>query len=1156
MATIGFTITNLLSCLDKARSTRSFSHAAYTSLTVRRITVGLLGAMLIFGFAVNSYAQSASASISGTVTDQNGYLVKGAIVKLTDEQTNVKQASATGSTGNYTIIDIPPGIYSIEVNTNGFSTIQQSHIVLQVNQALSLSFKLTVGSPHQTVTVSDNVSTVQSTTADLGTVITRKSVNDLPLNGRNFTELLTLTPGVSRVDVAQNPGTQNGTSYTFPAVNGQRNRSNMFLLDGMNDLAFYGNYNYQPVIDDIEEFKVQSHNDLAEFGQVTGGIVNVVTKNGTNNFHGSAWEFFRNQNLDASNYFNPTRNPLRQNVFGVSVGGPVDIPHLYRGRNKTFFFFAYEGFRKNAAAQTLLLVPTPAQLGGDFSALLGKGVTIYNPFSTRPDPQHSGEYLRDPFPGNIIPKNMLSPAALLYATLIPAPTVTGMAGGNLYDETPTQNTYNNYSGRIDQSFGTRDRVYGRISYVNQPSYGSGGFPGAVSTGLLDAWNGVVNGSHVFSPTAILDVDFGRNLGSDLSTLVFPNAPAGFGAALIAAGFSGNFISDFSGIPGTIIPGFGIAGYVSDTGQAIQDIQFANNYQYGGNFTKILNRHDIKMGGSLTSVAYVAPIAGADENTGASQTSNLEKTSNTGDALASFLVGVPTSTVRRDKSQSAHGGWVDSAYLQDQITVRPNLTVNLGVRYDVTIWPTFDFNNNSNGYLGDLDLANGTYILSAAPPACSPTVGAPCIPGGTLPANVVVTNNGHALHRTDTGDWQPRIGIAYQPRGTTSIRAGYNRLYDEWSGVTQDTQDVGGSWPGVGLLNIPTLNSTLVTATIGNPLGLAPGASIQAGPTPFSTSAFFFNPSLKTPYSDQWNLGISQQFGMNTTLELNYVGSHSSRLDLGGLKNTAEYPAPGNAGAVTSRRQYPYITPTDYEDSTGNSNYNALQASVNQATSHGLRYLLAYTWSKSIDLACSGYLGIEGCQLQNPYDPQTERSVSSFDLTNSFSGNVVYELPFGRGRTFTPSNRLLSYTIGGWQLNGIVVLTSGTPYSVTASGDIANTGNTFVQANRIGNPSLQHRTPAEWFNTNAFVAPPAFTFGTAGRNSLRSDWYRNADLSVFRTFPVTQRSGLEFRLEAFNAFNNVVFSAPGSVVNTASKFGIITSTANTEREVQLAVKFRF
>lgn len=842
----------------------------------------LLAYVLVAGSA---NAQLSSAAVSGTIVDSSGAVVQGATITLTNEATNVEQGSVTGPTGHYTVIDIQPGVYSIQVSKSDFTTIKQSHIRLSVNQALNLAFTLTVGSSQQSVTVSSNVSDVQSTTSALGTAITTKSVNDLPLNGRNFTELLTLTPGASRVDVAQNPGTQNGTSYTFPAINGQRNRSNMFLLDGMNDLAFYGNYNYQPIIDDIEEFKVQSHNDLAEFGQVTGGVVNVVTRSGTNSFHGSAWEFFRNQLLDASNYFIPTRNPLRQNVFGGTLGGPVVIPHIYQGKDKTFFFFSYEGFRKSAAAQSLELVPTAAQLGGDFSALLGQGVTLYNPFSTRPDPLHPGEYLRDQFPKNNI-SQYLSPAALLYAKLFPAPTVTGVAGGNLYDNTPTRNTYDSYSGRIDQSFGIHDRIYGRVSYVNQASLSSGGFPGVVSAGSLEAWNDVVHWSHVFGPTAIVDLNFGRNLGNDTSNLEFPSAPADFGTALLNAGFSSNFISNFSGVPGTIIPGFGISGYVSDTGQAIQDIQYANNYQYGGDCTKILNRHDIKLGGLFTTVAYVAPIAGADENTGAAQTSNLEQPPKTGDALASFLLGVPTSTVRRDKSQTATGGWVDSAYIQDQLTLRPNLTVNLGLRYDVAIWPTFSLSNKAKGYLGDLDLTNGTYILSAIPPACSSTVGAPCIPGGVLPANVVVTNHSnHAIHNTDTGNWQPRIGIAYQPHVTTSIRAGYNRLYDEWSGLTQDTQDIGGSWPGVGLLNINALNTNLVTATITNPLGLAPGASIQPGPTPFSASAYFYNPSLRTPYSDQWNLGIDQQFGAQTTLALAYVGSHSSRLDLGGLKNT-------------------------------------------------------------------------------------------------------------------------------------------------------------------------------------------------------------------------------------------------------------------------------
>jgi outer membrane receptor protein involved in Fe transport len=1142
---------------DGSRRWRSIRHLLC-------VTILLMGEITLL---CRGYGQSASSAINGTITDKSAAQVPEARIILRNVDTNIQRVTSSGSSGTYSITDLSPGRYSLQVTKDGYATGEMTGIVLQVNQTATLDFRLTVGSLQQTLTVSANLSAVESTTSELGTVITTKSVNDLPLNGRNFTQLLTLTPGVSPISVAQNAAGGSGFgglavgAFTFPAVNGQRNRSNMFLLDGVNDLAsFLGNYNYAPIIDDIQEFKVQSHNDLAEFGAVAGGIINVVTKSGTNVFHGSAWEFLRNEQLDARNFFLPTRNPLRQNQFGVAAGGPALLPHLYNGRNRTFYFFAYEGFRQSQEAQSIVRVPTAAQLTGDFSSLLSQGIQIYNPFSTRPDPLHPGAFQRDPFQGNIIPQNLLSPAAELYATLFP-PAGPPLPGGNLYDTTRTLLNQDSYTGRMDQNFGSHDSMLGRVSYFSESSSGSAGYPGALKQIAIDGWNASVQESHVFGQSAVLNVHFGRNLGSDTAALVFPNAPANFTSSLINAGFSPKFIANFTAFPGAVIPSSAIAGYASTSAYNGQTEQLANTYEYGGDFTKVLNRHTIKVGYIYSTENFVGPVYAAGESFSSFQTSNLENPqgpsgAGTGDGLASFLLGIPTGSFWRDALVTEHGGAIQGGYVQDQYKVTPRLSLNIGVRYDLSKWPVYGSLANGSGYVGDLDLSNGTYLISAVPPACSPSRGAPCMPNGVLPANVsVTTNSDRSLHYSDYGNWQGRLGIAYRLHDATSVRAGYGRFYDEWNGVSQTAQNIGGTWPSVGAVNINLQNQNIPSATIGDPLGFGASGLLYPPNTPFGSPSYYYDPHLRTPYVDNWNLELDQQLSSSTTLSIAYVGSHSGRLDLGGLHNTAEFPGPGDTATVASRSPWPYITPTNYDTSAGNSNYNALQVKLNRTTHKGLTYLLSYTWSKSIDLACSGNYGAEGCELQNAYNPQGDRSVSGFDLTNSFSGSFIYDLPFGTGRAFNPSNKIMSYLADGWQVNAIVILYSGVPYDVTYQGDLANTGNTFVRANLAGNPTPGNRTPAEWINTDAFAIPPPYTFGDLGRNSLRSDWYRNLDCSLFRRFPLGDRFQLEFRAEAFNATNSVVFAAPANVIN-ATGFGVVTSTANTPRQLQVALKLVF
>jgi len=1093
-------------------------------------------------YPASTSAQHALAAVNGIVIDPTGAAIDKAVITLTAGETGLVRTTLSNGSGAYVFVSVPPASYNLKAVKDGFNSVSKPKFQLFVNQTATHDFQLEVGSKAETMTVVAHPD-IQSSTAELGTVIAEKAVNELPLNGRNFTRLLSLSPGASPISVAQNAaggsafaGNAVG-SFSFPAINGQRNRSNMFLLDGANNLgSFLGNYNFAPIIDTVQEFKVQSHNDAAEFGQALGGIVNVVTKSGTNEYHGSVWEFLRNEQFDARNFFADRRNPLRQNQFGVAGGGPIQ-------KNRTFFYGGYEGHRQSEASSNPLLVPTQSQLGGNLSS---ESTTIYDPFTTVPDPNNSGTYVRTPFGGNLIPQNRLSPAALEWAKLFPAPGSSQVAGFNVTDTTPQRTNQDSYQIRVDQVFRDRDIVFGRISYYTQARRSSGGFPGAVNGSDLKGWNWALTEIHTFGPSAILDLHFARNQGDVLNTTIFPNAPSQTTANLIASGFAANFISNYRGREGPSIPTVAISGFAS-AGEQLQDTRLADTWQSGGTFIRIIGRHNLKMGVTAATNNTRSPVYYSHVNFTSFETSNLQDPAGAGSALASFLLGVPNSARRVNAFVATHGGWIDGLYIQDQWKVNNRLTLNIGLRWDVTLWPIYGIRGTPDSYVGDLNLNNGTYILTGVPATCSSTVGFPCIPGGVLPPNVVVTGekNG-AIYRNSYDNWQGRFGFGYRLTDRIAVRGGYGRFYDNWNSVIQLAQNYGGTWPNIAQLTASNLNRISPTVSIGDPLNLGSGSVQHPAENPFNQVAFFVDPTgYKLPYSDQWNFGFEQSVGKNTIVSAAYVGAHSLQLNVGGYKNVARIPAPGDAAAVAARRPYPYITPTFYDQSIGQSSFNSLQLRLEGRGSVGLAYLLSYTWSKSIDTACSGNFGVEGCGLQNPYNINADRSVSGFDIPHNFNASWNWEIPFGKGKKY-----------GGWQINGILSLYSGVPFDVTVRGDIANTGNNYERADLIRKDAYATKKgPNGWINPAAFAVPANYTFGNLGRNSLRTDWTKNLDLSLFRRFPIYERLTLEFRAESFNSSNTAVFGQPSSTIN-AVNFGAITSTRNRSRELQFALKILF
>jgi len=1115
----------------------------------------LTAAVVLLAVLSTATAQVSMGAINGLVTDSSGATVSGAVVLLTNLETQVTQNIRTNASGLYIFLNVISGEYAIEVSSAGFRISKSAPFRISVNQTATHDFAMQLGTLDQSVTVEGVGTEVQASTSELGATVTGKQVVDLPLNGRNFTQLLALTPGVAQVSVASNNGGADAKPigvFTFPAINGQSNRSNYFMLDGMNNQgSSFGTFVVAPIVDAIQEFKVQSHNDQAEFGQALGGIINVVTKSGTNQLHGGAWEFLRNDVFDARSFFLPRVTPFRQNHFGATLGGPVVLPKIYNGLNRTFFFLGYQGFRFRQPAQTLYRVATPANIAGDLSDWPRQ---IYNPYTTRPDPARPGSFIRDPFPGNRIPASLLDPGAVLYLkSTMPAPIATGVADRNALDQTPQRRNAEEYTARVDHSISEKDSVWFRISGGLQDATTSGGREGLITNDVFRSRNYGASYVRVFNPTNVLQVQVSRARAFMDFFNQFRSLPADFIQSVgFSPAFAGNFIDGKS-----IVPQINITDYFSGgEGGAVKWPTMI--WQERVNYTRIQGRHNLKFGFDLSSNAYREISRSARVGFQSTQTNDPQNPGVTGNALASFLLNAPDSALRNNIPYSTRFGGVLGLFAHDQWKVTKSLTLNIGLRWDLTIIPPYGRPEDGNHQVGNLDLNRGVYIVQYATASCAEAKTAPCIPttGGTLPANVEYSTD-QKLFKNSTDNWQPRFGLAYRLADRTALRASFGIVFDNWAGVLQGATNPAGLWPSIASqstanLNVPTATQLTPSIKATNPF---PTGGVVPAATPFEQVAFFRDPNGRNPYSLQYNFGIQHQVSASTLLNVNYVGSGSRRLDLGGFYNTALTPGPGDPRL---RSPFPYIRPTRYQWSWGRSSYHALQTLFEKRMSNGLNLMASYTWSKSIDIGCSGWFGVEGCSVQNPYNFNADRAPSGFDITHNLAVNWAYQLPVGPGRTFSTGQRVVDYIIGNWQLNGIATIRSGTPYSLTVPGDTANIGNNnYMRPNLVGDPTISDPQPIPglWFNKAAFAAPAPFTFGNFGRNRLRSDYFRNFDLSVFRQFRIREVARVEFRAEAFNAFNTPTFAAPTGNINSPN-FGRVTSIANTPRQLQLALKVLF
>ncbi len=1170
--------------------------------------LALIGIAALLGLATALPAQTATGQFNGHVYDPNGAVVVGATVSLQDTQTGLVRTTQTNGEGLYEFPLIPPGAYNLTVSATGFQKAEKPDLRLDVNQFSTQDFKLQLGQTTQTVSVNATAEMLQASTANLGSVVEQRTVNNLPLNGRSFSTLLTLTPGENPVNYSQNGNVAYGTgfgspgipgsTYVFPATQGQWNRENLYYLDGViNTAAFASSYDVGPIIDSIQEFKVLSHDDQSEYGGVLGGVVNVVTKSGTNTYHGSLWEYLRNNDFDSRNPFTDFNGntpappaPFRQNEYGADFGGPVKIPKVYHGRDKTFFFAGWEAWRYSKAAGASYISPTAAELSGDFTnasvvTSSGQPALLYNPFQTTGT---AGNFTRPEIGagvepanqvGHVIPASMIDPGVQTFIKAYSdTPNFTPLTAGspNTILNTVGTNTAEEFTGRVDQNFGANNTMWFRYSFEDGSSISpSSQHASTVSSADDRNFGGGV--THVFSPRLILDATIGYSgRFNSLGTTTFTGIAAG-----------GNAI--FSAVQG--VYGFQNFGYTSTSSAAQTGLTIGYNgiggsgpsenvsheLNFAVNVTWMHGNHQFRYGFEEQIPEMIQGINGetfgsATFTFAQAETADPNNQGGTGNPLASALIGVPDNG-RFQSEVNAVRTISPSAYIEDSWKAFPHLTINAGLRWDGESSPHL-LNGTTAGML---DPRTGNWIVSGGklPPDCNPAGGvyAPCMP--TLATDPALTpaeaaaNAAHVVPAANPNlgpapiytDFGPRFGFAYQFKNNTVIRGGYGLIYDNVTGSIQTVRDRLLAWPSNSSLPldfnviggpvttvedvIPTISSTKALPTV---------------PTPFAQFGWYYDPQLKDHFSQQFNLDIQQQLTSSLLASVSYVGSLDRHLPITGVSNNS--PVPGEAGAD---RPFPWSGTALEATSRGDSNFNALEMRVDKRLTNGLNFGTGFTWSKSMDNGSSGYYGVENgpqsySAMQNYNDLRADYGISGNSIKLLWYGYGLYQLPFGPGQRWL-RNGLASNLIGGWQANLDASAHTGVPLGFPDAGiDPANIGNTgtynYDRANVSGSPKLSHPTKNAAFNTSVF-SHPVNEYGDSGRGMITAMPYDNFDFSLMKQFHAWESLNFQFRGEFFNVFNIQNYGAPGTTYG-GTGFGVISSLAPgaTPRQIQLSLRADF
>ena len=1134
-----------------------------------RGSVWLLAACLLA--AAPALPQSTIGSVNGTISDLTGAVIPGTSVTLSNVGTGVEVANTSNASGFFVFVNVQPGNYTLVAEQEGFKTALLPTFNVGVNQTVTQNISLEVGSVAETIEVMAQAELLQQSTSELGTVIGVKAVEDLPLNGRNFTQLLTLTPGATPVSTAQSNGIGShdlanvgvpGASFSNPSIHGQWNRMNIHLLDGLSNTNFIGNmYVIPPIIDAIEEFKVQSHNDKAEFGGVLGGIINVISKTGTNEFHGSLWEFVRNDVLNArdpfADEFNVEPAAFRQNQFGASVGGLII-------KNRTFFHAAYEGWRYSNPRSNRYYVPTDAQLGGDFSEW-PTGRSLFNPLTTRPDPD-SGDLIRDRFPNDVIPSSMLDQSMQTYLRgYYDRPNLTGDPQFNVINGDAATNDANNFQVRVDHQFSELDRAWFRYSKID-------GAQLTPSTQLINevgefpffSYGG--GWFHSFSPTLIMDHSYGYSK-EPYRQGTLPDEEVGDGPAL-AAGFG--TIDGVQPIPRIAIGSGGFAG--GDVGALRRmegPLEFHyEQFHYTGNLSWIRGNHTIKFGAQTLRHTLTPGSTGSISfNFTEVPTRGLRpgEVGSTGDPVASALIGVPSQVSGGLPSNIFFGYQTFGAYVQDEWKVRRNLTLNIGLRFDHLMWP--DVESDTGRFKTNYDLATGDFLigLDSMPRPCNEVGIAPCIPGdglGDVPHGDRIRLAGHtSIGPIPTWDnWQPRFGLAWSMNPTTVLRVGYGIVFDQLTGVNQSWQGSGG-WPSNDGFFEPT-NAVGEPVRFIDELRTKLGSPLP-GPQPWGDTCWCVDHNNKRPMSHQWNVELQKQISQNLVVSGAYVASVSRRLQITGLGNTAQ-PGTGSAEEVQARKPHPHMPTVFWGDDRGLANYHGIELKAERRFSDGFSLLASYTWSRAVDNGASGFFTAENgpggsSYVQDFYNLERNKGVAGYNIPHFLSVSSVWELPAGKGKRVL-SRGPAAWILGNWHANSLFQIRSGQPINMVVGGDVANIGNevawwSYMRPNLVGDPGSGGRSSARWFNTDAFEVPAFGSFGNAGRGHVYSEAVTFFDFSLFKRFGWGEGRWVEVRSEFFNILNLANYGAPDSTVLSPT-MGRVFNTVAPMRQVQFGLKIIF